>query len=40
MGYGVQPDDYDAVGASLIRKLEKGLGDDFTAEVKDAWLNA
>ena len=40
VGYGVQPDDYDAVGASLIRKLENGLGDDFTAEVKDAWLNA
>ena len=40
VGYGVQPEDYDSVGASLIRTLEKGLGDDFTAEVKDAWLSA
>ncbi|CUH68451.1 Soluble cytochrome O [Thalassovita gelatinovora] len=35
--YGVQAEDYDAVGASLLFTLEKGLGDDFTPEVKDAW---
>jgi nitric oxide dioxygenase len=38
--YGVKPEDYDAVGASLIRTLEKGLGDDFTPETKEAWLGA
>ena len=38
--YGVKPEDYDAVGASLIRTLEKGLGDAFTADVKDAWVAA
>lgn len=40
VGYGVKAADYDAVGASLIRTLEKGLGDDFTDDVKDAWLEA
>jgi len=38
--YGVQPQDYDAVGASLLRTLEKGLGEAFTAEVKQAWTVA
>lgn len=38
--YGVKAKDYDSVGASLIRTLEKGLGDDFTPEVKDAWVGA
>jgi nitric oxide dioxygenase len=38
--YGVQPADYDAVGASLLRTLEKGLGDAFTPEVKEAWVSA
>lgn len=38
--YGVKPEDYDSVGASLIRTLEKGLGDDFTPEVKGAWVEA
>ncbi|WP_323785370.1 globin family protein [Thalassovita sp.] len=38
--YGVQAEDYDAVGASLLFTLEKGLGDGFTAEVKDAWISA
>ena len=38
--YGVKAEDYDAVGASLIRTLEKGLGDAFTPETKDAWVGA
>lgn len=38
--YGVKAKDYDAVGASLLRTLEKGLGDDFTPEVKAAWTGA
>lgn len=35
--YGVQPAHYDTVGAALLWTLEKGLGDDFTPEVKTAW---
>ena len=37
-GYGVQDSHYDTVGAALLWTLEKGLGDAFTAEVKDAWV--
>jgi hemoglobin-like flavoprotein len=36
-GYGVEPADYGTVGAALIATLEKGLGDGFTPEVRDAW---
>jgi hemoglobin-like flavoprotein len=35
--YGVRPTDYATVGAALIATLEKGLGDDFTPEMRDAW---
>jgi len=38
--YGVQAADYDKVGASLLRTLEKGLGDGFTPDVKEAWTVA
>ncbi|WP_425093406.1 globin family protein [Tropicimonas sp. S265A] len=38
--YGVKAEDYDKVGASLLRTLEKGLGDAWTADVKDAWVTA
>lgn len=38
--YGVKPEDYDSVGASLIRTLQKGLGDAFTEDVKTAWVGA
>lgn len=38
--YGVQAEDYGKVGASLIRTLEKGLGDAFAPDVKEAWLTA
>ena len=36
--YGVKIEDYDTVGKALIATLEKGLGDAFTPDVKDAWL--
>jgi len=38
--YGVKAEDYGKVGASLIRTLEKGLGDAFTDDVREAWLGA
>ncbi|HTW68624.1 MAG TPA: globin family protein [Acetobacteraceae bacterium] len=38
VGYGVDAADYETVGAALIATLEKGLGADFTPEVRDAWL--
>ncbi len=40
VAYGVQPEDYDSVGASLLRTLEKGLGEAFTDDVKQAWTKA
>ena len=36
-GYGVKARDYNSVGAALLWTLEKGLGDAFTDEVKNAW---
>ncbi|MDP1672415.1 MAG: hypothetical protein Q8L65_04770, partial [Burkholderiales bacterium] len=36
-GYGVQPKDYDKVGAAFLWTLEQGLGETFTAEVRGAW---
>lgn len=35
--YGVQPQDYEVVGAALLWTLEQGLGDDYTAELQEAW---
>jgi len=35
--YGVTAAHYNTVGAALLSTLEKGLGDHFTPEVKDAW---
>lgn len=37
-GYGVTADHYKPVGEALIWTLEKGLGDEFTPEVKEAWV--
>lgn len=37
VAYGVEPAHYETVGAALIATLEKGLGDDFTSEVRSAW---
>ena len=39
VGYGVKAEDYDAVGAALIWTLGQGLGDAFTDDVKQAWIN-
>ena len=36
-GYGVTATHYAPVGAALLWTLEKGLGPDFTPEVKAAW---
>ncbi len=36
-GYGVKKKDYQTVGAALLKTLERGLGKEFTAEVKEAW---
>ena len=35
--YGVADSHYETVGAALLWTLEKGLGPEFTPEVKDAW---
>jgi nitric oxide dioxygenase len=40
VGYGVKAAHYEPVGEALIWTLEKGLGDDFSAEVRAAWLSA
>jgi hemoglobin-like flavoprotein len=37
LAYGVRDEHYDTVGAALLWTLEKGLGDVFTPEVKEAW---
>jgi nitric oxide dioxygenase len=40
VGYGVEDRHYDTVGGALLWTLEKGLGDKFTPDVKDAWTAA
>ena len=35
--YGVKAEHYDTVGAALLDTLDKGLGDEFTPEVREAW---
>lgn len=35
--YGVKDSHYDTVGSALLFTLDKGLGEAFTAEVKEAW---
>lgn len=37
--WGVKDSQYDTVGAAFLDTLEKGLGDDFTPDVKKAWTN-
>ncbi len=39
-GYGVRASHYDTVGAALLWTLGQGLGDGFTAELRDAWAEA
>jgi hemoglobin-like flavoprotein len=38
VAYGVKDRDYETVGAAFIATLERGLGPDFTPEVKGAWI--
>jgi len=40
VGYGVQPVHYTYVGNALLRTLKKGLGEKFTPELRDAWVEA
>jgi hemoglobin-like flavoprotein len=37
VGYGVQPEDYDAMGEALLWALRQTLGDEFTRESEAAW---
>lgn len=37
--YGVKAEHYAPVGAALLWTLEKGLGADFTPEIKAAWTD-
>lgn len=36
--YGVKDEHYDTVAEALIWTLSQGLGDDFTDDVKNAWV--
>jgi nitric oxide dioxygenase len=38
--YGVEPVHYTYVGNALLRTLKTGLGDDFTPELRNAWIEA
>ncbi|UWQ17436.1 globin family protein [Jannaschia sp. M317] len=40
VAYGVRAEHYQPVGAALIYALSQGLEDDFTDDVKQAWLTA
>ncbi len=40
VGYSVKPEHYETVGGALIWTLGQGLGEDFTDDVKDAWVAA
>ena len=40
VAYGVEDSQYGTVGGALIKTLDMGLGDDFTSEVKEAWVTA
>jgi len=37
VGYGVEESHYSTVGAALLWTLEKGLGEKFTDDAKEAW---
>ena len=36
-GYGVSEDDYDDVGAALLKALRESFGGAFTSELEQAW---
>lgn len=37
--YGVKPHHYNLVGRALLWTLQKGLGTEWTDEVRSAWVN-
>ncbi|MBV9731470.1 MAG: hemin receptor [Verrucomicrobia bacterium] len=37
-GYGVTDDHYDTVATALLWTLERGLGDAFTEDTRNAWI--
>ncbi|MDB5229934.1 MAG: hypothetical protein JWN76_739 [Chitinophagaceae bacterium] len=39
-GYGAKPEHYSAVGICLIKTLEQGLGENWSADAEAAWLKA
>lgn len=39
-GYGVRPEHYDTVGTALLWTLDKGLGEAFDADTREAWTLA
>jgi hemoglobin-like flavoprotein len=39
-GYGVKVDQYAFVGSALMWMFQRSLGDRFTAEMEEAWLEA
>ena len=40
VAYGVKPEHYTYVGNALLRTLKKGLGEQYTPQVRDAWVEA
>ncbi|WP_138468532.1 globin family protein [Poseidonocella sp. HB161398] len=40
VAYGVTPADYQPVGAALVHALSVHLGEEFTPDVRGAWLSA
>jgi hemoglobin-like flavoprotein len=40
IGYGAKAEHYPVVGGALLWTLEKGLGESWTPELKDAWTAA
>lgn len=40
VAWGVEAEHYDSVGEALLWTLEQGLGNAFTADVRDAWSAA
>jgi hemoglobin-like flavoprotein len=40
VAYGAKAEHYPVVGQALIDTLAKGLGDEFTPEVREAWVAA
>ena len=38
VGYGVKPEYFPSMGRALIHSVQSVLGDRFTDEIKDAWI--